>query len=171
LWKATKEIKQVKKPSPPLRTSQGTWARSNVEKAHSFAEHFANVLQPHPSENQLEEEEELMQLLKTPYQLEQPINRLKRAEVQEVISSLNPKKSLGYDFITGKILKKLPTTGIKYLTQLFNAVLLKGYFPTQWKVAQIFLNLKPGKLPNELTSYRPISFLLIVSKVFKKDAL
>jgi hypothetical protein len=33
-----------------------------------------------------------MQLLETPYQLEPPINRLKRAEVQEVINSLNPKK-------------------------------------------------------------------------------
>jgi hypothetical protein len=38
-------------------------------------------------------------------------------------------------------------------------VLLKGYFPAQWKVAQIILILKPGKPPNELTSYRPISLL------------
>jgi hypothetical protein len=28
--------------------------------------------------------------------------------------------------------------------------------------------LKPGKPPNELTSYRPISLLPIVSKVFEK---
>jgi hypothetical protein len=35
LWKATKKIKHVKEPSPPLRTSQGNWARSNVEKAHA----------------------------------------------------------------------------------------------------------------------------------------
>jgi hypothetical protein len=42
-----------------------------------------------------------------------------------------PKKSSGYDLITGKILKELPIIGIKYLTQLFNAVLLKGYFPAQ----------------------------------------
>jgi flagellar hook-associated protein FlgK len=41
LWKATKKIKLVKKPSP-LRTSQGTWARSNVEKVHTFAEHLAD---------------------------------------------------------------------------------------------------------------------------------
>jgi hypothetical protein len=73
LWKATKKIKQVKKPSSSLRTSQGTWARSNVEKAHAFAKHLANVFQPHPSQNQPEEEEALMQLLKTPYQLEPPI--------------------------------------------------------------------------------------------------
>jgi hypothetical protein len=32
--------KQVKKPSAPLMTSQGTWARSNVERAHAFAEHL-----------------------------------------------------------------------------------------------------------------------------------
>jgi hypothetical protein len=61
-----------------------------------------------------------MQLLNTSYQLEPPIIRLKRAEVQEVINSLNLKKSSGYDLITDKILKELPIIGIKYLTQLFN---------------------------------------------------
>jgi hypothetical protein len=71
LWKATKKIKQVKKPSPPLRTSQGTWARSTVEKTHTFAEHLAKVFQPHPSENE-PEEEALTQLLEAPYQLEPP---------------------------------------------------------------------------------------------------
>jgi hypothetical protein len=106
-----------------------------LKKAHAFAEHLAKVFQPHPSEN--EPEEALAQLFETPYQLEPPINRLKRAEVQEVINSLNPKKSSGYDLITGKILKELPIIGIKYLTQLFNAVLFTGYFLAQWKVAQI----------------------------------
>jgi hypothetical protein len=77
------------------------------------------------------EEEALVQLLETPYQLEPPINRLKRTEVQEVINRLNPKKSSGYDLITGKILKELPIIGIKYRTQFFNSVVLKGYFPAQ----------------------------------------
>jgi hypothetical protein len=44
------ENKQVKKPQP-LRTSQGTWARSNIEKAHTFAEHLTKIFQLHPSEN------------------------------------------------------------------------------------------------------------------------
>jgi hypothetical protein len=112
-----------------------------------------------------------MQLLETPYQLKPPNNRLKRDEVQEVINSLNPKKSSGYSLITGKILKELPTIRIKYLTKLFNAVLLKGYFPAQLKVAQIILILKPGKPPNELASYRPIGLLPIVSKVFENILL
>jgi hypothetical protein len=93
-----------------------------------------------------------------------------KAEVQEFINSLNPKKSSGYDLITGKILKELLIIGLKYLTQFFNAVLLKTYFPGKWKVTQIILIFKPGKPPNELTSYRLISLLPIVrvSNVFEK---
>jgi hypothetical protein len=104
--------------------------------------------------------------LETPCQLEPPISRLQRAEVQEVIISVNLKKSSGYSLITGKFLKEFPIIGIKYLTQLFNAILLKWYFPAQWKVAQFILFLKPGK--PELASSRPISLLPIVSKVFEK---
>jgi hypothetical protein len=62
----------------------------------------------------------------------------------------------------------LPIIGIQYLTQLFNAALVNGYFPAQWKVAQIILILKPGKPPNELSSYQPISLLPIVSNVSEK---
>jgi hypothetical protein len=138
----TKKIKHIIKSSPPLRTPQGIWARHNAENAHAFAKHLEQVFQPHPLENT---PEELIQLLETPYQIEPPIKRLKKTEVQEIINSLNPKKSPGYDLIIGKILKELPTIGIQYLAQLFNAVLLKGYFPAQSKVAQIILIPKPGK--------------------------
>jgi hypothetical protein len=78
-------------------------------------------------------------------QQEPPINRLKRTEVQEAISSLNRKKSSGYNLITGKILKELPVMGIKYLPPLFNAVLLKGYFLAQQKVAQDHPHLEARK--------------------------
>jgi hypothetical protein len=51
----TKKIKQVTKSSPPIRTTQGTWARSDAENARAFANHLAQVFQPHSSENELEE--------------------------------------------------------------------------------------------------------------------
>jgi hypothetical protein len=95
------------------------------------------------------------------------MNRLKRAKVQEVINSLNLKKSLRYDLITGKILKELLIIGIIHnLTQLFNDLLLKGYFPAQCKVAQIILILKPGK-PNELTSYWPVTFSILFKRLLQ----
>jgi hypothetical protein len=52
--------------------------------------------------------------------------------------------------------------------QLFNSPLPLGYFRDQWKVAQIILFLKSAKPPHELQSYRPISLLSVISKVFEK---
>jgi hypothetical protein len=43
LWKVTKKIKQTIKPSPPLRTTQGTWARNPAEKAQAFANHLMQI--------------------------------------------------------------------------------------------------------------------------------
>ena len=42
------------------------------------------------------------------------------------------------------------------------------YFPSQWKVAQIILIEKPGKCPDLVTSYRPISLLPAISKICEK---
>jgi hypothetical protein len=60
-------------------------------------------------------------------------------------------------------------TGIKYITQLCNAVLRRGFFLPQWKVAQIIMICqKPGKSTELAKSYRSISLLPILSKVFEK---
>jgi hypothetical protein len=105
LVEGDQKIKQVKNPSPPLRTSQGTWAKRNIGKTHAFAERLAKDFQLHPSENEPEEENALTQVLETLYHLEPPINCLNIAEVQEVINSLNPKKSPHFYLIAAKILK------------------------------------------------------------------
>jgi hypothetical protein len=82
--------KKNTKLSPPLRTAQGTWVRSDIEKVNTFAEHLANVFQPHPSENSPVEEEALIHYLETPYQLDPPLNRLLRSEVHAIVKNLNP---------------------------------------------------------------------------------
>jgi hypothetical protein len=148
------------------RRAKNKLARNSVEEAHDFANHLADVFQVHLSECEPEREEALTQLLESP-RVPLP-NRtanqtLQNAEVQEVVSNLNPKKSSCYDLITGKILKELRIIGIKYLTQIFNVVLLEGYFLAQWKVAQVILILKTTKPPNKLISYRPLSLLPFLS--------
>jgi hypothetical protein len=112
---------------------QGTWARTNADKAQAFTNHFATAFQPHPPELNSLPDDTLTSLLETPFQLEPPVHRLKRSEVQAIINNLPPKKSPGYDLMTGKTLKELPTLCIQYLTQLFNAILLRGYFPLNGK--------------------------------------
>ena len=43
-----------------------------------------------------------------------------------------------------------------------------GYYPIQWKLAQVIMVAKPGKPPTETYSYRPISLLPIMSKLFER---
>jgi hypothetical protein len=43
-----------------------------------------------------------------------------------------------------------------------------SYWPKQLKTAEIILIPKPGKDPREVSSYRPISLLSIVNKIFEK---
>jgi hypothetical protein len=77
-------------------------------------------------------------------------------------------KSLrGYNLITGKILKELSQKGLRAITQIYNAILQNEYFPRQWKVGQITMTVKPEKHPNDITSYRPISLLPILSKILE----
>jgi predicted metallopeptidase len=40
--------------------------------------------------------------------------------------------------------------------------------PQVWKIAEVIMVPKPNKQLNEVTSYRPISLLPVVSKLFEK---
>jgi hypothetical protein len=165
---SSQEIQTHHSTFPPLQTTQGTWARTNIDKAQTFANHLASVFQPNPSNNSPEEEEPIISLLESPYQLEPPPQRFKKSEIQTVVNNLFPKTSPGYDLIAGKILQELLPVAIKFIIQLFNPSLVLGYFSEQWNIAQIILILKTGKPLHVPTSYCPISLCLILSKIFEK---
>ena len=66
------------------------------------------------------------------------------------------------------MLKELSRNGFHALTQIYNACLRLEYFPRYWKIGQIIMIAKPGKDPTEVTSYRPISLLPLLSKILEK---
>lgn len=171
LWKVTKKIKHPQNIQPPIRTQDGSWARTDEEKSCTFAKHLSEVFKPYPREIPPEEEEFIHQALDVPFQMDPPIRPVKISEIKSIIKGLKPKKAPGYDLITGKILKELPQEGLKFITTIFNAILRLHYFPSQWKVAQIILIHKAGKDPTNVASYRPISLLPVLSKVFEKILL
>lgn len=80
-------------------------------------------------------------------------------------------KAPGFDLVDKKVLEELPRKGIVYITILANAMLRVGYFPELWKVSQIIMIHKPGKPVHEVTSYRPISLMPVMSKLFEKCLL
>lgn len=54
------------------------------------------------------------------------------------------------------------------VSKLFNHIFRTGDFPDQWKTAIITPILKPKQNPKYPSSYRPISILPFLSKVFEK---
>ncbi|KAF0770413.1 Uncharacterized protein FWK35_00027371 [Aphis craccivora] len=50
-------------------------------------------------------------------------------------------------------------------------MLIFSYFPLIWKFSTIILIHKPNKNKNEASSYRPISLLLVLAKLFEKILL
>ena len=56
---------------------------------------------------------------------------------------------------------------LKLLSKLFNASKELGYFPDQWKKSFITMVLKPEKSASLPGSYRPISLLPVMGKLFE----
>lgn len=169
LWKATRKLKRPLQTVPPIRDATGKWARTDSEKASAFAEYLSEVFKPFDIETPQAEMEEINSYLKAPFQMDLPVKKFNYNEVRKVIlHNINPKKAPGYDLVTGKILQNLTRKGVVAVLQIMNAILAQSYFPHQWKVSEIIMILKPAKNPSELTSYRPISLLPIMSKLFEK---
>jgi len=169
LWAYTKQILNYKQQNYPLRTPSGNWAKSDEEKANLFAEHLADVFKSSDSQNtkQALYENQLQQ----PLQLSPPPKAINPSDVTFTIQRLKKRKAPGYDLITAEILSHLPKKAILFITHIYNSILRTTYFPVLWKYSIIKMILKPQKPPNLPTSYRPISLLPLLSKVFEKILL
>lgn len=89
-------------------------------------------------------------------------------EISFILSSLKTSKAPGFDDISNSMLKNLPIKGVKLLTNLFNSCISLNYFPKDFKKAKIIPIRKPNKPIHNACSYRPISLLSNIGKIFEK---
>ena len=92
-------------------------------------------------------------------------------EFHEAIRCLKVSKAPGPNGIPSRALKRLPKRAVSLPTRIFNAVLSTHHFPQTWKHARVISILKPGKDPALPSSYRPISLLDTVVKLFDNNVL
>lgn len=92
-----------------------------------------------------------------------PIDEL---EMTNTIMILKNKSSKGVDGISNKILKRLPNL-ISILTILGNRIFSEGIFPVCLKKGIIKLKYKGGNF-DDVKSYRPITIVSSISKLFEK---
>ncbi|CAG9783481.1 unnamed protein product [Diatraea saccharalis] len=169
LWKATAQFNQPKRTRPPLKLQNCTWARTAQERVDAFANHLSNVFKPNEATNS--EDPEIEAILNQDLQMDLPLKTTNPKEVLKYILKLDNKKAPGFDEICKEVLVQLPRKGLVYLSTLFNGIMRTGHFPGIWKVSEIIMIHKEGKPINEVSSYRPISLLPVISKLFEKILL
>ncbi|KAL1447787.1 hypothetical protein WDU94_010908 [Cyamophila willieti] len=169
LWKETKRILRKVDDIPPLQNSSLYPVTSCPDKCEAFADHLEATFSPNLdiiSNSQLENV--MSSINQHPPTVELPVDYCSPQEVNCGIKLLKNKKAPGHDMITNEIVKMFPWKAVLFLTAVFNACFRLGYFPSAWKHAEVIVLCKPNKPKNSVGSYRPISLLPCLSKLFER---
>jgi len=93
LWKATKRLKRPQELIPPLRNADGSWAKSDDEKAKTFAVYLQQVFTHHHFLNPTDAA--IPAFLDVPCQMSLPFKPFSPKEVVEAIAHTNVRKAPG----------------------------------------------------------------------------
>jgi len=186
LWRKFKMLTGAGAPEKRLaRISKGdgSLTADQTETANTFAEHLASVHMTHEGSEFCHafrrDVEASVQRDAVKYiplatlerevgddsPLVQPITA---GEVSSALRKCKTKSAPGEDEVTYSMLKQLPESMLLVLAQLYTACLLVGYFPLLWKSAIGVMIPKPGKDLKLASSYRPISLLSTLGKLFER---
>ena len=94
-------------------------------------------------------------------------DRIRFGEVTDILGKVNTREACGPDQITNKIIRYLIPTLHIILQDLLIICVFHGYHPRTWKRAWALMAHKPSKRRSDPCSYRPISLLCCLSKVFE----
>ena len=98
----------------------------------------------------------------------EPVADVDAQTLIKLVKFLKRGKAPGPDNIHNEVLRLGTTTSLfHHLARLFTSIQL-GYIPTAWKLATLRMLLKPDKLPSLTTSYRPISLISSIMKLFER---
>ena len=171
-WKLSKILKKPQKPIPALK-EENKLLLTNCEKAQKLAMQFEsahnfNLGLTSPIENEVTQEFENILNQENVFENAWETDL---EEVRTIIKKFKNMKAPGDDGIFYILIKKLPESSLSFLVDIFNKCFQLAYFPDKWKNAKVVPILKPDKNPAEASSYRPISLLSSISKLFEKVIL
>ncbi|TDG51265.1 hypothetical protein AWZ03_002352 [Drosophila navojoa] len=167
LWKASRNCRRQVMRQAPIKNGPDSWCRSDEEQAEALASHLEARFLPYTLASQ-EDTQSTEQALLTPLQLDPPEEPYNFDEVASIIKHLNPNKAPGHDNICNRTLRALPENAILVMVIIFNAITRLQYFPAVWKTALVVMIHKTGKPEEDPASYRPISLLPSLSKVWER---
>lgn len=74
----------------------------------------------------------------------------------------------GPDGIFYQMLRNLPETAQEHLLKIINKFWIEGFFPDEWRKANVIALPKPGKDPSNPTNYRPIALTSNLGKTVER---
>ncbi|GBN97043.1 putative RNA-directed DNA polymerase from transposon BS [Araneus ventricosus] len=92
-------------------------------------------------------------------------------EVINLIKKINPRKATGPDGVPNKAIRMLTLNAVTHLTKIFNKCLILQHFREAWKIAHVLMFPKPNQNRKHPGSYRPISLLSNIGKLYEKILL
>ena len=88
-------------------------------------------------------------------------------EVRRLLADLPLTSSAGADALSAAMLKFIPDELSVILAKLFNMSIEFGSIPVQWKAVVVAPVYKKGNIA-DVSDYRPISILSLISKIFER---
>ena len=88
-------------------------------------------------------------------------------EVLKLLKDANPEKAAGIESLSGRFLKDGAVFLALPISKLYNLLMKRSKFPLDWKIVKLKPLQKKGS-KTDPKNYRPVSLLLLVSKVQEK---
>jgi len=164
-WKVLKEQLKIHKTNEQIEALviNNERIEGEVQISKAFKNHFETCAAKLASEVPNSGENVIL----TDQQAEWTFHEITEKQLNEIIDSMKPKASCGFDLLSNRMLKKEKKTFTKLLINLINNTLRGNAFPEVLKTAKVIPIFKKGDKMN-LNNYRPISLLPILSKVLEK---
>lgn len=164
-----REILDEKQFIPPLTSDDQTFY-SETAKANILAEKFESVFRQNDGLGDPQHIDEVETAVHDYLQqsFDGEIVPTTAEELKSLIAETKTRKAPGPDGVKNVLLKHLPMTVITWLVLIFNTMMRLSLYPKSWKNAFITPVLKPKKDPSNPFSYRPISLLSLISKLFER---
>ena len=152
-----------------LKTGENTHIYDKTDIANTLGKNFQNISNGKNSNNLFREYREGKERWvdfssNTTQEYNLPITFEEFQNILKTSGNTSP----GEDGIPYEMIRKLPEESLRYLLRFYNRIFRDHTFPGKWKEAIIIPILKPGKDPQQSSSYRPIALISCLSKILEK---
>ncbi|GBL62391.1 putative RNA-directed DNA polymerase from transposon X-element, partial [Araneus ventricosus] len=173
LYEMNRKLSKKFIPTPPILDTDGI-KYTPLGKANAFKHSLENSFQENPEpycnlhinevNNSINSYFNNLATSSTP-------DLISSQEVINLIKKINPQKATGPDGVPNKAIRMLTLKAVTHLTKIFNKCLILQHFPDAWKIAHVLMFPKPNQNRKHPGSYRPISLLSNIGKLYEKIIL